>query len=669
MRKHVALFLAFGAICGSASAQESPFDRLKQANGDLVQMLVKQELLSQDAANLLVGNPDQTLSPMVSQSGTDALQRSTGNLIQMLAQKDIIPQDTADSLIGDAAVATPEMLKQRSLGLIDALQKNGTLTADAAAQLKNEIEPPPPPPEAVAAAPAPADAAPAESQPAGTAPAAESRPAEGAPSGPDANAQGLAGPRPADPAMKNLVAMLVQKGVITQDAANQLLHEEPVQPGEVRVPYVPQVVREQMKDEIKQEVIAQAQAERWGDPGAMPGWLSRISWNGDFRVRMQRDSFPSGNATPAQYNPAGLALIANTTDTHDYLRLQARLGMNVKISYFTKAGFRITTGTTSNPVSTNQTMGGSGNFNKYSLVLDRAYIESEVRPMLKLIGGKMPNPWLSTDLVWSSNVNFEGLAAAYKPMFSDEWNGVLTAGAFPVQDIERSTTVLTNSKWLYGAQAGGEWTAPNLSTVKFGVALYDFVDISGSPNTVANPTVYNQSAASTLQKGNSLMNINQAIPGGTPLYGLASKFRELNLTGKLDLATFDPVHITGTVDYVKNLGFDGTQVALRQTYNAGATPGNVGYMVKLGVGMPEILLAGDWQADVAYKYLESDAVLDALTDSDFHLGGTNAKGFIIGGSYGVDDNTWLSLRWLSTDQISGYPLSIDTLQLDLNTHF
>jgi hypothetical protein len=62
-------------------------------------------------------------------------------------------------------------------------------------------------------------------------------------------------------------------------------------------------------------------------------------------------------------------------------------------------------------------------------------------------------------------------------------------------------------------------------------------------------------------------------------------------------------------------------------------------------------------------------VLDALTDSDFNLGGTNAKGFIVGGSYGVDDNVWLSLRWISSDQIEGLPLSIDTMQLDLNARF
>jgi hypothetical protein len=67
--------------------------------------------------------------------------------------------------------------------------------------------------------------------------------------------------------------------------------------------------------------------------------------------------------------------------------------------------------------------------------------------------------------------------------------------------------------------------------------------------------------------------------------------------------------------------------------------------------------------------LERDAVLDAFTDSDFNLGGTNAKGFVLGGSYGVEKNAWLTARWFSANEIDGPPLSIDTLFLDLNVRF
>ena len=511
--------------------------------------------------------------------------------------------------------------------------------------------------------------------------------------------------------IKNLINILVQKKILTQDAADELLNaaaqpaassqatpvqtapkvaDAPVAPGVVRVPYIPQVVREQIKGEIKDEVLAQAKGERWGDPGSMPDWLSRISFDGDFRVRAQHNGFPSGNTLPSQYNPLGTApLMSNTTLDHNYLLLAASLGMKAKISDSTFTALRITTGNTANPDSTNQTLGGgnggyyalnqpaglgNGNFNKYSLVLEQAYVQSDPYYWLMLSAGKMPNPWLSSDMVWDTDVNFEGLAASLKPRFSEAWSGFMTAGAFPVQDIVRSETSYANSKWLYAAQAGMAWSAPNASTAKLGVALYDFQNVEGTQNSAANTNGYDGTAISTMQKGNSLMYITPPNNGWNngasipALLGLASQFKELDITGKFDLATFDPVHVVLTADYVKNIAFDQAAMTQRTGY-VYPYAGNIGYQLRLDLGVPRIHERGEWQAYAAYKYIESDAVLDALNDQDFNLGGTNAKGFILGGAYGIDKNTWLSLRWLSTDQISGVPLSIDVLQLDLSTRF
>jgi hypothetical protein len=393
----------------------------------------------------------------------------------------------------------------------------------------------------------------------------------------------------------------------------------------------------------------------------LPDWLSRISWSGDIRLRYQRDSFPAGNALPGDYIPK---VIDNTTDTHNYLRFQARLGMKAKVSDYTIAAFRLTTGTTGNPVSTNQSMGTG--FNKSSLVFDRAYVQSAPYYWLALSGGKMPNPWLSTDLVWDSDVNFEGVAGQLKPRFSEEWSGFLTAGAFPFQDIQRSDTVKANSKWLYGGQLGAKWTSWTTSSAQFGVALYQFKNVEGIPNSVQDPHLFDYTAAQSRQKGNSLMYLN--VYGDPDIYGLVSKFKELDLTAKLDWAVFEPVHVMLSGDYVKNLGFDAAEIEQR----TGITMQKkqvTGYQVGLAVGYPQVKLQGDWQASVAYKYLQANAVLDALTDSDFHLGGTDAKGFVIGGSYGLDKGTSLGLRWISTDQIDGPPLSIDTLQVDLSVSF
>jgi hypothetical protein len=97
--------------------------------------------------------------------------------------------------------------------------------------------------------------------------------------------------------------------------------------------------------------------------------------------------------------------------------------------------------------------------------------------------------------------------------------------------------------------------------------------------------------------------------------------------------------------------------------------GNTGWMVNASIGYPKVVKKGAWNAFAEYRYLESDAVLDAYTDSDFHLGGTNAKGYVIGAEYGIADRLSLRARWFSANEISGEPLAIDVLQIDFMARF
>jgi hypothetical protein len=99
------------------------------------------------------------------------------------------------------------------------------------------------------------------------------------------------------------------------------------------------------------------------------------------------------------------------------------------------------------------------------------------------------------------------------------------------------------------------------------------------------------------------------------------------------------------------------------------SPQTTGSLVRVAVGMPNMVLKDDWQVSLTYRYVEADAVLDAFTDSDFHLGGTNNKGFILGLQYGLSRNSSVSARWLSSTEIQGLPLSIDILQLYFNAKF
>ena len=97
--------------------------------------------------------------------------------------------------------------------------------------------------------------------------------------------------------------------------------------------------------------------------------------------------------------------------------------------------------------------------------------------------------------------------------------------------------------------------------------------------------------------------------------------------------------------------------------------GSEGWATKLTVGKFDLVDRGDWNLQFGYRYLESDAVLDGFTDSDFHMGGTNSKGWTAGGNYAFGRNTSIGFRWLSGEEIADAPLSVDKLFIDLQTRF
>jgi hypothetical protein len=147
----------------------------------------------------------------------------------------------------------------------------------------------------------------------------------------------------------------------------------------------------------------------------------------------------------------------------------------------------------------------------------------------------------------------------------------------------------------------------------------------------------------------------------------------------VDIAQFDPVHVLLTGDVVKNLGFNRDEIQTRTGYSI-LDGHSSGYMGRIQVGAPRMNKRGDWNISMAYRYLGSDAVLDAFTNSDFGLGGTNSKGINLGMNYGVDKNTWLSARFMSSDLIDSMvpstsassfntKFSVDLIQFDLNTRF
>ena len=388
-------------------------------------------------------------------------------------------------------------------------------------------------------------------------------------------------------------------------------------------------------------------------------WSQRVKLSGDVRVRYEKDSFDANNGD--FLSPSSPGQIMNSTVDRDALKLRARLGVDAKLSDDFQVGIGLSTDTNrsaGSPVSTNATLGDS--FNKKAFAMDKAYLKWSPDPSLAAWGGRFPNPWYCTDLVWDQDINFDGVALQYRPQITGSLGLFFSGGIFPVQEVELSQ----HDKWLLGSQVGVQYGSPDGATLKLAAAWYDFMNTVGQVNDPAQPGLRDWTAPSFQQKGNTLMDID---PSSAIKTAYASAFRELNLTGSLDLGYWQPVHLVLSGDYVNNLGFNRGDVSART--GSQVKKETEGFQAGISVGYPQLQALGDWKALFSYKYLESDAVMDAFTDSDFHLGGTNAKGWIAGLDLGLGKDVWLSTRWFSANEITGPPLSIDVLHVNINAKF
>ncbi len=112
------------------------------------------------------------------------------------------------------------------------------------------------------------------------------------------------------------------------------------------------------------------------------------------------------------------------------------------------------------------------------------------------------------------------------------------------------------------------------------------------------------------------------------------------------------------------------QLANNIDENGNIKSGGDAWMLQFTLGNAlDMRKAGDWNLFAGYKRIEPDALPDGFNDSSFHLGGTNAKGYFLGGNYGLADNVYATARWLSSEAVYGAPFDIDVLQLEVNTRF
>lgn len=504
----------------------------------------------------------------------------------------------------------------------------------------------------------------------------------------------------------NLLQALVSRGLITREQAEQLVkqaqekaaadvaakkHEEE---SAIRVPYVPEIVKDQIAQQVEKEVrpvvtadvVKEAKTEGWGIPGALPEWVQRMRFSGDVRVRGEGDLFARDNATffYLDYNQinskggignAGSLAFLNTTEDQTRPRLRARVGFDTDLGSGWSASMFLATGSVGEIIATtNQTLGtyGAG----YTVTVDQGFLRwtgdwSGGDQVFTAYAGRFASPWLGTDLVWYNDLTFEGLASNYRLNFSSDDDHrkelFVTLAGVPLTSFSPFDSDPTDrQKWLLGGQLGADLNFEGGSRLRFGAAYYDYVHIVGRLNAL-DTTFYNWTAPTFVQKGNTVFDISNSSDPTVNLFALASDFRIVDLIAVADWHVASRHSVALTLEALKNIGFDSAAVAERVGHYV--EPRTKGYRADLGFGTSGAPGFGSWRTSFGYRYLQRDAVLDAFNDEDFHLGGTDARGYTLLFDFNFNPRVLLRMKYLSGNEIDGPRLGIDVWQVDVVGHF
>lgn len=290
-------------------------------------------------------------------------------------------------------------------------------------------------------------------------------------------------------------------------------------------------------------------------PGAPPtATPSKLTVNGDLRVRYESNFDVPG----ARDRDRGV--------------LRARLRAAYALNTWLTLGGQIATGDNDDPNSTDITLGSF--VDDLTVSLDQIYMRG-VFGGLTLTGGKIPQPFVRTELVWDGDVSPQGLSASYKTALgglSTKINGLYFL-------IDEATTA--EDSRMIGGQVQLETDASKPLKVEFAAGYYDY-RLSSVIGGDAGDFRTNRFANGTYLSDFDLLDVIAAVQYN----GLGERW---------------PLRIVG--DYVYNFGAVDDQ--------------DTGFGVDLLLGRGSKV--GDWRFGYGYAEADVDAVLTAFSHDNTNL--------------------------------------------------
>lgn len=334
-------------------------------------------------------------------------------------------------------------------------------------------------------------------------------------------------------------------------------------------------------------------------------WLEKIKISGDLRYRHEH--------TDMEAVSAGRTRWLNGSDRD---RIRARLMLEAMINEDWDLGFRIASGSSRSPNSTNQDLEDA--FSSKELWLDLAYFNwhPAAEKRLNVFGGKMKNPFYKTgknELLWDNDLNPEGIAAQYAMPLNEIDQVCLNGGGFWVDE---STLDIDTSLW--GAQAYWKRMMGNPDYVLAGVSYYDYGNLKG--RTALSGT---WSSASLFFGNTSSGNVYRDD------YDIFEAFGEYGFT-----CAGMPTAIFGSC--VWNI--------------AASSKEDTGWLI--GTKLNKAKDPGSWEFSYDYRELDADAVVGGFTESDFLGSVTNSRGHKLGFKYQLTKNIQSGLTYYHLEETS-----------------
>ena len=421
--------------------------------------------------------------------------------------------------------------------------------------------------------------------------------------------------------------------------------------------------------------LEKSAADKW----KLSSSISEMELYGDIRLRYQYNGGETKSTGPVASPGTG---VAGTNDWLERERERYRLRLGLRGTLLDDWFFGIRLETSNNARSTNVTFGddaasstpgGGGPFEKNSdiVYVGQAYGGYKGFPDTTLTAGRMPNPLVSTRMVWDPDINPEGLAEQWKhtfvfgaeppppPSFSKDgkavvapkppepflkldifanfaqfvYNGNVTQNPLGPRPTVSSSAgsatdqtgqLIPNSDaFLLAWQLGAKFNFPHNFYFQLAPTLYNY---TGNGNVFnihyqgGSPDVTNAESLAQNQTGiNSLLVFDLPVEFGWKAWGI-------------------PMRAYG--DFATNFEADSRATAAGQPGQ-----GSQRYAYTAGLSVGQLKKKNDWQIDIWYQHAEQFALDPNLIDDDWFNAQLNMHGIGVTAAYNLSAAVNLTLNY------------------------